>query len=356
MPEPTPKESDWKKGCLFFSLGSAMTLLILVSIPFLLIFSALTFLSSVWDEASAYSYQKNDIQETIISGDSLNDEIIGVIKIDGVISSETRSGHTSCHDISYIISKLLNDHSRKLKALIIRVNSPGGEVTASDVIYNAIDKVKKKNIPVIVQMESMAASGGYYISCHADHIVANPNTFTGSIGVIISGLNIEEGMHKLGLKQQVFTSGPFKDMLSPTRSMTTDEEIYVQSLVDESYARFVQLVSTGRNIPAEKLKETKAIDGRIISGKQAHHVGLVDSLGYWEDAVNVARTLSNSQNSTIIRFQKKMSFSDLLFDFGMEASSKKTISIEMGGNTPAVKAGIPYLLPYSYVTGSLINP
>ncbi len=203
-------------------------------------------------------------------------------------------------------------------------------------------------------MESMAASGGYYISCQAAHIICTPTTFTGSIGVIISGNNLEEGLRRLGIKNQVYKSGDFKDMLSATREPTEAENEYIQAMVNESYQRFVGLVSDGRGISIEKLNQMNAIDGRVISGQEAFKMGLVDSLGYWDDALQKAISMSGASRPAVIHYWREPSFGDILRNMGMEAQSPKKISIEIGNTSyPALKPGIPYLLPASHVTGSI---
>lgn len=348
--ESGQNHSGMAKGCLLSSLAVVFVLFV-IGVLFLVGMTMLV------DKANHFSTTDSRIQRTMVEQNTYgNSETIAVIRVDGVITSgKSNSSSTSSHDVSELINGILEDGSIDLKALIVVVDSPGGELTASDVMFHAINKVKMQGIPVIVQMESMAASGGYYISSHADHIVANPTTLTGSIGVIITGINVREGMDKLGIRSQVFTSGEFKDMLSPMRDMRPDEASYVQDMVNESYDRFVTLVSSGRKIGIDKLRESKAIDGRVISGKNALALGLVDSLGYWEDAVAKARQLSGSPDANVVIYQRKTSFSDLFSDLGLEAAAPKTISVEIGNTSfPKLKPGVPYLLPVTHATGSVV--
>lgn len=348
--ESGQKNSGMAKGCLLSCLGAVFVLLVIGGV-------FIAGMALLVEKANHLAVADNRIQRTAIQQSYFgNPDTIAVIRVDGVITSgKSDSSSTSSHDVSDIINNLLDDDSISLKALIVAVDSPGGELTASDVMFHAINKVKQRGIPVVVQMESMAASGGYYISSHADHIVANPTTLTGSIGVIITGINVREGMDKLGVRSQVFTSGSFKDMLSPMRDMRPDEAAYVQGMVDESYQRFVMLVSSGRKISVDRLRQSQAIDGRIISGKNALALGLVDSLGYWEDAVAKARELSGSPDASVVMYQRKPTFSDLFSDFGIQTASPKTISVEIGNTSfPKLKPGVPYLLPVTHATGSII--
>lgn len=300
--------------------------------------------------------QKDNVRQTLLEEGSKDGGVIAVIDIYGIITSSMEgSDSITSQAVSNTINSILNS-GYDIKALIVCVDSPGGEVTASDVIYHELARVKEEGIPVIVQMESMAASGGYYISCLADHIIANPTTLTGSIGVIISGINFKEGMDKLGIRDQTFKSGDFKDMLSMTRDMSEPESIYIQNMVDQSFDRFVSLVSKGRGISREKLAEANAIDGRIISGEDAKKIGLVDSLGYWEDALDTAREKGGAPEASVILFETKPGLLEILSGLGLEAKAPKRISVEIGNTSfPKIKPGMPYLLPHSYVTGAVIQ-
>jgi len=147
---------------------------------------------------------------------------------------------------------------------VLSIDSPGGEVTASDVIYSAVCKARKQK-PVVVYMGSMAASGGFYVACGGSYLMANDTTLTGSIGVIIQTLNYQQLLGKIGVEAVVFKSGQFKDILSGSRQMTPEEKEYIQKLVMQTYGKFVGIVATERKLPVEQL--TKGIaDGRIISG------------------------------------------------------------------------------------------
>jgi len=154
-----------------------------------------------------------------------------------------------------------------IKAVVLRVDSPGGGVVASNEIYNALQKLRDEGKNLVVSMGTVAASGGYYISTPADSIFANPDTLTGSLGVIISSLNYEETFDKVGLRQVIYKSGEFKDILSPARDATPEEQEILQTYVDEAYYGFVDVIVEGRNLPREEVLELA--DGRIYSGRQA---------------------------------------------------------------------------------------
>jgi protease-4 len=206
-------------------------------------------------------------------------------------------------------------------------------------------KVQKKK-PVVVAMTSLAASGAYYIACAADWIVANETTFTGSIGVIIQSLNYEGLFDKVGLDAVVFKSGKFKDMLSGSRPMTPEEQAYVESMVMQVYERFLGIVSRARNLPADGLRDTFA-DGRIITGKDAKEAGLVDQLGYVEDAYDKARALADAPDAGVIRYQSGINFQRLLRLIGAGAQSKVQVQLD-GAPRFRLQPGQAYLLPEFY--------
>ncbi|NOY77019.1 MAG: signal peptide peptidase SppA [Calditrichaeota bacterium] len=202
---------------------------------------------------------------------------------------------------------------RSIKAIVFRVDSPGGGVAASQEIYEQIRKVRESGKPVVVSMGSVAASGGYYVSCGADSIVANPGTTTGSIGVILETTDVAGLLKKLGVEVNVVKSGKFKDTGSPFRKMTKEEKAYLQKYIDNAYHQFVNVVSKERHIPEDKV--LKIADGRIFTGEQALKLGLVDKLGTYEDAIQLAAKMAGIRGKpSLVKMQKrKRTVFDLLF-------------------------------------------
>jgi len=180
---------------------------------------------------------------------------------------------------------------REFPALILRIDSPGGTVGDSQEIFSAINRIKSKGCKVIASFGNISASGGVYIGVAADKIIANPGTITGSIGVIIRGNNLSELLDKIGIKFETVKSGLFKDILSPDKPLSDEGRALLQSLIDESYQQFTEAVSTGRNIPVEKVKTFA--DGRIFTGTQAKELGLVDDIGDEFFAREVAAKMAN---------------------------------------------------------------
>ncbi len=234
------------------------------------------------------------------------------------------------------------------KAIVLRINSPGGEVTASDTIYHAIKQANAKK-PVVVFMDSVAASGGYYAACGATEIFANETTMTGSIGVIISSVSYHELLGKVGVEPQVFKSGQFKDLLSGMREIDPEEAALVQDMVMETYDKFVGIVAEARDLPEAKLRKDIA-DGRIFSGAKAKDVGLVDTTGYLEDAYDRARELGKSPEAKVWKIRTPVSVFEA---FGMvknPAPPQNRIEIDIADRIlPRLQPGMVYLLPSTWV-------
>lgn len=228
---------------------------------------------------------------------------IGVIPINGVI-----------RDADAITEQLKAFRDDKqIKAIILRINSPGGGVGPSQEIYSETRRTTKTK-KVVASLGSVAASGGYYVASAADSIVANPGTLTGSIGVLMEFVRFEELLKKIGVEMQVIKSGEFKDIGSPSRKMTKEEREILTRLLEDIRNQFVTAVSQGRNMPEEKVLELA--DGRIFSGREAKGLGLVDSLGNFQDAVNVAKSMAHIRGKVKLVYPVKKRRSllwDLLF-------------------------------------------
>lgn len=197
---------------------------------------------------------------------------IARIEITGAIAADTRKR---------VLKALEEVEERKYPALLLRIDSPGGTVGDSQEIYYALKKLQEK-IKIVASFGNISASGGVYIGMGAQHIVANPGTITGSIGVILRGNNLERLLEKVGVSFKVIKSGPYKDILSFDRELTTEEENILQEMIDISYGQFVKTVAEARNLEVETVKTFA--DGRIFTGEQAQALGVVDRLGTEEDA------------------------------------------------------------------------
>ncbi|HKK01295.1 MAG TPA: signal peptide peptidase SppA, partial [Desulfuromonadales bacterium] len=227
-----------------------------------------------------------------VSGQFSRGEKVGVVEVHGVIASSRKT-------VDRIIA--LRDNP-SIKAIVLRVDSPGGGVGPSQEIYEEIKKTVAVK-PVVVSMGSVAASGGYYISAPANRIIANPGTITGSIGVIMEFTNLQDLFQKIGLKSEVVKSGKHKDIGSPMRPMTDEDRSILQGLLDDVHQQFIQSVADGRHLSFDKVKSLA--DGRIFSGRQAKALGLVDRLGDFQDAIKVAAKLGKIQGKPHVAYPPK---------------------------------------------------
>lgn len=280
-------------------------------------------------------------EELLVDGEGPK---IAVIPLEGVIAYSVTgsSGVSMVEEMKSALDQAANDPD--VAAIVLSVDSPGGEITASDVLYNAVQKVAEDK-PVVVFINSIGASGAYYISCGANYIMCNPTTFTGSIGVIISTLNYEDLFGKVGLASIVFKSGKFKDMLSGSRPITPEESAYVQELVMQSYDRFLGIVATARKQDPQRLFDGPA-DGRILSGEDAKKEGLVDELGYIEDSYDKAAELAGVEDARVVRYRPSFNLGKI---FSLFAESRsRDLQVRLLPEAVRLEPGRIYLLPPSF--------
>ncbi len=227
-------------------------------------------------------------------------EKIGVVQIEGIIA-DTR-------EIIDQLDEFSNDDA--IRAVVLRIDSPGGGVAPSQEIYQAVHELRKKK-RVVASMGSVAASGGYLIATATEKIIANPGTITGSISAVMHFADIQELMKKVGVRSSVVKSGKFKDIGSPAREMTTEERQLIQGIVNDIYDQFVQTIAENRKIPLEKIHEIA--DGRIFSGRQALNLKLVDELGGLQDSILLAGRLSGIKGKPDVIYATKKKTSLLKF-------------------------------------------
>lgn len=215
-----------------------------------------------------------------------------------------------------------------MKGIILEVNSPGGDLTSCDEIHAALQRFKDRDPGrrVVSFASGMAASGGYYVSLPADHIIAEPTAVVGSIGVIMQTLNWKVLAEKIGVADTTFKSGENKDLLNPFREVSPEQRVLMQELIDTFHQRFFDLVCASRALNADQLRPLA--DGRIFSASAAQQHRLVDSIGYWEDAVKVMADLLNVTDIRVIRYEYKPSLSEILANLHSSFPSFRTLGIE----------------------------
>ncbi|MDB6021916.1 MAG: Signal peptide peptidase SppA, type [Pedosphaera sp.] len=284
---------------------------------------------------------------------------IAVVPIEGVISGDAlqQSEYSLVTVVKEELKRAREDDD--VKAVLLKVDSPGGEVLASDEIAKAITEFQEKSgKPVVVSMGSLAASGGYYVSAPCDWIVANELTITGSIGVIMHGLNYRGLLDKVGVRPEVFKSGKYKDMLSSTKSpeeITPEEREMVQKLIDETFQKFKSVVADGRqsaftHYHGQKLSSDweSFADGRILSGKEAYKRGFVDEIGDFDTAVKTAKRLAKIDRADVVQYQQTFDLSNLFHLFG-QTEARNTVKLELGVDIPKLHAGYQYFLAPTYL-------
>ncbi len=328
-----------------------------ILLGFSLVWNAQHMFDGVMTEAFAPARKAGPVLEEAIVEYNHSLNKIAVVPVEGIITSDglDRSGYSL---VEYIRDQLeLAQKDESVKAVILKVNSPGGEVLASDDIYHAIEDFQRiTGKPVVASMSSLAASGGYYVSAPCRWIVANELTMTGSIGVIMTTMNVRGLLDKVGVRPEVFKSGKFKDMLSWTKrpeEITNEERALVQKMVDETYGKFKEVITDGRKA-ANDANETRSekgrklsdswtdfADGRVLSGKEAFELGMVDELGGWQTAVRRARKLAKIENANLVQYHQRMDFSSLFRLFG---KSETKVKIDLGIDTPQLKGGYLYFL------------
>jgi protease-4 len=285
-------------GLLFLTVGSVVAVLLAGTIG--------------GGSGSGTAAQPPTFEEEYVTGEG--SDKVAVVPVVGTIGDAASGGALGG---STADPQTLRDQLRQaaedesVRAVVLEVNSPGGGVTASDEMRDAVVDFKREaRKPVVVHMGSTAASGGYYVSAPADVIVANETTLTGSLGAVLPLTNFSEAAEKYGVRQEYIKSGEFKDIGSSWNEITPEEREILQSYVDDGFDRFVEVIVEGRGLSEERVREIA--DGRIYSGPQALELDLVDELGDFDRAVEVAREKAGVEEATAVRYVQTASFTELL--------------------------------------------
>lgn len=275
---------------------------------------------------------ESDYMENVLETGDMSKRIV-VLTVDGVIQDTGSASSlfgTSGYDHQFFMDQLeMIKEDDSIKAVVLQVNSPGGGVVESAQIYDKIKEVQDEvGVPFYVSMGSMAASGGYYISAPADKIFVNKETLTGSIGVIMESVNYGKLAEEYGVEFVTIKTGPYKDIMSPTRDMTKDERAMLQEMINESYESFVNIIEDGRGMTEAEVKAVA--DGRIMNGRQAIDAGLADEYGYLEDVIEAVRKDFDLADAEVIEYGYSQNFASLF--------SMKTQSL-FGGNVESQLIG-----------------
>lgn len=313
---------------------------IITAILFILVFS-MTANAQLLDALFGGSGKANKAKVKFIEGNDEADEEILLINLKGVIQEKEDEGKMLLKPQKNVIEEITKDldlaNKRKsIKAILLEINSPGGEVTCCDIITHKLKKfTKETGKPIVVLIGSMGCSGGYYISCAAQKILAQPTAIIGSIGVIMQSMNVEKLAELIGVKPITIKSEktPLKDILSPFREMTSEEKEMLMSIINSMYDRFVNIVAEGRKMDKETV--IKLANGGIYTPEQAMEYGLIDDIGYREDAMSTICKLCGLESAALVKRIEKRGLSDLLGEFaeiksGVPAVMEKLESIKYG--------------------------
>ena len=324
--------SQNRLGCVIAAMVLALMISMVINAGFLVTFAmrSATTRSDAPNSVGPYTETEVLKAEDETEGKKEKKKVV-LISLRGVISGAQpgKVGESEVDDLLLQLSQAQKDPL--VSAVILRVDSPGGEVTASDVLYEAVLRLKGVK-PVVVIMESVAASGGYYVACAGTHIFAHATTITGSIGVIMQTVNYRELLGKVGLEVMTFKSGAMKDLLNGARQLTEEEKKYVQGMIDQSYGRFVGIVAKSRGIEESVLRNGIA-DGRILSGMTAHKERLIDEIGGLDEAIQKARDLGKTPHAAVVRYDVGASLGKILRLLGEATPQKQTkVDVDVAGS------------------------
>ena len=293
-------------------------------------------------DLNPFASRPQALEEHVVEGEGRAK--ILVADVSHVISDEEREGTLGIGKQESVVARVTEELRQagdddRVQAVVLRINSPGGTVTASDTLYHVVrDFSAKKQVPIVAQLMDLGTSGAYYVALSTDEIVAQPTTVTGSIGVIMFGVDLAGLLDKVGVKNQTLKAGAHKDIGSPLRPMTPEERQILQSVLDDMRGRFVQLVRERR--PQANAEMFAAVtDGRIITAGQALQAGLVDRIGYLDDAISVAKERAGLTEARVILYRRGNEFSENIYSkSGAAPAQVNLINFDLGalaGRGPA---------------------
>ncbi len=280
------------------------------------------------------------------SGSGWNPAKVVIVPIDGMLTNSQTGGLLAPSENPMSLFQQQLDYiasDPSVKAVVLRVNSPGGTVTCSDAIYTLLLRFKARtHIPVVASTQEVCASGAYYISCAADKIVAQPTSVVGSIGVIFETFDATGTMKMLGVKIDPVKSAAHKDIGSPFKPQEPEERAIMQSIVDEYFARFKSVVKEHRTIKPEDW--TMVTDGRVFSGEKAMQLGLVDQTGLLEDAIALAKKMANTPNAKVVSFRRPFAYSGSIYASSpIQSPQANVLMLQLPGERSVLPTGFYYV-------------
>lgn len=267
-------------------------------------------------EFNPFASKPEPLEEHVVSGHGSAKVLL--LDVSRIISGEDEEGAFGIKRRESTTARVRQELEQagkddRVRAVVLRINSPGGTVTASDIVFQEIMRFKaERHVPVVAQMLDMATSGGYYVALAADEIVASPTTVTGSVGVVMYGVNLSGLMEKLGVTNQTLKAGERKDIGSPLRRMTPEEQRILQDVLNQMQQRFLGLVQTQRPNLAETAMQTIS-DGRILSADQALQAGLVDRIGYLDDTLQLAKQRAGVSDARVVLYRRPDDYAENIY-------------------------------------------
>jgi protease-4 len=282
-----------------------------------------------------------ELEESVVLGE--DGPKIALVEISGLISDEPRSGAfgliagpSMVAELREVLERAAEDS--EVAALVLRIESPGGEVGATETLHHELARWREEEeLPIVAYLNGIAASGGYYAAMAADRVVAHPATVTGSIGVVLPGLGFSGLMERFGVADQSIKSGEYKDVGSPTRPMSAEDRAHLQGIVDDLHARFVEVVDAGRP-GLDRAAAGALADGRLFTARQALDAGLIDAVGYIEDALDAAEELADIGRSRVIMYHRPGRPRENVYSRSTPASASSSTDLPLA-------AGFYYLWP-----------
>ena len=291
----------------------------------------------------------SDLNEVVVQGGRLFADKIAIIEVEGTLVNAKGGG--LLQPTENVLSQFVQELNKAaddsdVKAVVLRVNSPGGTVSASDAMYQILQRFKAKtHKPVVASAMELDASGAYYVSCAADKIVAQPTSLVGSIGVIFETVNLQGTMQKIGVQTLAYKSAAHKDIGSPFRQPTPEEDAIFQGLVDEYYARFKHIVLSNRPVHDDDTFKMLT-DGRVFSGERACELGLVDKVGLLEDAIDLAKSMAKSPNAETIAYKHPYGYSGSIYAIDQTpapAAQSNVLHLDLPESASILPNGFYYL-------------
>lgn len=290
----------------------------------------------------------NVMEEHLVSeGQGWSPPKIAVIEVEGTLLNAKMGGllQATENDVSRFTQQMeLAARDPEVKAVVLRVNSPGGTVTASDIMYQTVMSFRERtHKPVVAALQDIAASGAYYVSCAADRVVAHPTSVVGSIGVIFQAFSFEGTLEKIGASSVAIKSGPLKDMGSPWRALDPQSKAVMQGMVDEYYQRFVAIVGKHRKITDnERLKQVT--DGRVFTGARAAELGLVDRVGLLTDAIEEAKSMAGAPQAAVVMYRRPYGYGGSIYARESTPEPRASVlQLSVPGLREALPVGFYYL-------------